>query len=71
MAVVMNMSGYEIGHEAAATEEYGDEVMCAGWNPELALIGDRGIAEKHAAFPPEMAQVDVEAFLQKMYRYQR
>lgn len=71
MAVVMNMSGYEIEREAVAVGEYGDEVMCAGWNPELALLGDRGVAKKQAALPREMAQVEVEAFLQKMYRYQR
>lgn len=71
MAVVMNMSGYEVEHDAAATGEYGDEVMCAGWNPELAQVGYTGAAEKHAAFPHEMANVDVEAFLQKMYRCQR
>lgn len=71
MAVVMNMSGYEVERESVAAEEYGDEVMCAGWNPELALIGDSCAPEKHAVIPREMAHVDVEVFLQKMYRYQR
>jgi hypothetical protein len=72
MAIMMNMSGYEIEREEVAIEEYGDEVMCAGWNPQLALVGDRHVAEmdKHAVFPRELANVDVETFLQKMYKYQ-
>jgi len=54
-------------------EEYGDEVMCAGWNPQLALVGDRPVTEAdgHVAFPCELANVDVDAFLQQMYKYQR
>jgi hypothetical protein len=72
MAIVMNMSGYEIEHEVVVIEEYGDEVMCAGWNPQLAQIGDERVAkmDKIAAFPAELANVDADAFLQKMYRYQ-
>ena len=72
MAIVMNMSGYEIEREVVAVEEYGDEVMSAEWNPQLALVGDRHAAEmdKHAAFPRELAEVDVDSFLQKMYKYQ-
>lgn len=72
MAIVMNMSGYEIERKAEAVGEYGDEVMCSGWNPQLALVGDGPVAgmDKHAAFPAEMANVDVDAFLQKMYKFQ-
>jgi hypothetical protein len=73
MATVMNMSGYEIEREAVAIEEYDDEVMNAGWNPQLVLVGERPVAagERHRAIPDEMANVDVESFLQKMYEYQR
>jgi hypothetical protein len=72
MAIVMSMSGYEIERQEVAIEEYDDEVMCAGWNPQLALIGDKpvGKMDKHAAFPAELAYVDADAFLQKMYKYQ-
>jgi len=34
MKVTMNMSNYEIEHETTEAE-YGDEVLCAGWNPEI------------------------------------
>jgi|WetSurMetagenome_2_1015567.scaffolds.fasta_scaffold01574_1 hypothetical protein len=73
MATTMNMSGYEIEREAVADEEYGDEVMYAGWNPQLASAGDRPVGEtdKHPAFPAELAKADIDAFLQKMYKYQR
>jgi hypothetical protein len=72
MATTMNMSGYEIEREEVTFEEYGDEVMCAEWNPQLALISDlpAGIADKCSAFPGDLADVDVDAFLQKMYEYQ-
>lgn len=72
MATVMNMSGYEIEREMVV-EEYGDEVMSAGWNPEVAMVADRLVEVTHdrAAFPGELANVDVDSFLQKMYRYQR
>jgi hypothetical protein len=73
MAIVMNMSGYEVEHEAVTLGEYDDEVLCAGWNPQLALIGNEpvGRMDRYAAFPAELANVDADAFLQKMYRYQR
>ena len=73
MTITMNMSGYEIERKVVAVEEYGDEVMCAGWNPQLQLVGDHPvkIVDKHAAFSRELANVDVETFLQKMYKFQR
>lgn len=73
MSIVMNMSGYEVGREGVSAEEYGDEVMCAGWNPQLALIGERPVStmDKHAGFPDALACVNVDAFLQKMYKFQR
>ena len=73
MATVMNMGSYEIEHDDRVDEEYSDEVMCAGWNPQLELVGNRPVAEvdKHVAYFPEMADVDVEAFLKLMYKSQR
>lgn len=73
MSIVMNMSGYEIEREEVLTEEYDDEVMCAGWNPQLALVGERPVAaiDKHAGFPDALACVNVDTFLQKMYKFQR
>lgn len=77
--VTMNMSSYEI--ERNDTITYGDEVMCAGWNPALALHSQ---VESSSAMPPDMLamearvfmermfdiEVDAEVFLQKMYTYQ-
>lgn len=50
-----------------------DEVMCAGWNPQLALVGERPVAsmDKHAGFPDALACVNADTFLQKMYKFQR
>lgn len=72
MAIVMNMSGYEIEREVVVVEEYGDEVMCAEWNPQLALVNERPAAgvDKHSTLPRELANVDVDTFLNKMYQYQ-
>lgn len=77
--VTMNMSSYEFERNDAVT--YGDEVLCAGWNPALAL---RSQAENINAMPPDMLamnaksfmermfdiEVDAEVFLQKMYTCQ-
>jgi hypothetical protein len=72
MTVVMNMSGYEIEPEAVAAEEYGDEVMYAELIPQLVLVSDRHVIEvgKRAELPAELVNVDVDAFLKKMYEYQ-
>lgn len=72
MAIVMKMSGYEIERVVEAVEEYGDEVMCAEWIPALEQVSDRHAMEvdKHVALTPELANLDVEAFLEKIYRNQ-
>jgi hypothetical protein len=73
MATTMNMSGYEIERKVAAVEEYGDEVMYAGWNPQLALVSDQPVVavDRHAAFSRELANMDIDTFMQQMYKYQR
>jgi hypothetical protein len=73
MAIVMNMSGYEIEREVDAVDEYGGEMISAEWIPALAQLNDGHVREmdKHEAFLPELAKLDVDAFLQKMYRNQR
>ena len=72
MATTMCMSGYEIEREVVALEEYGDEVMCAEWNPQLVLVSELPLAQadRHVPLPAELANVDVDDFLEKMYRYQ-
>jgi hypothetical protein len=48
-------------------------VKRAEWNLQLGLISELPAAttDKHTAFPPELANVDVDAFLEKMYEYRR
>ena len=61
-----------VEQETPEVEEYGDEVMCAGWNPQLALANERPIApgDRHIQLPADLVDVDVDAFLKKMYEYQ-
>ena len=72
MTIMMNMSGYEIEREEVAVEEYGDEVMYAELVPQLVLVNDSHVNEvgKRTELPAELANVDVDAFLKKMYEYQ-
>lgn len=65
MAIVMNMSGYEIER----AEGYDDEVMLAGWNPQLTLasICSSDPATKTGMMPRPLVDVDVDAFLKMMY----
>lgn len=66
--VTMNMSGYEVEREEAAEPRYGEEVLSAGWVPTLAVHQAR---TERAAMPAELATVDVDEFLRKMYACQR
>ena len=73
MGVVMNMSSYEIERDSSEAE-YGEEVMCAGWNPAVALVSQQqmvAMANRDASMPAELAAMDAELFLQKMYAWQR
>jgi hypothetical protein len=42
-AILLNIDGCEIEHEALMPQEYSEEVMCAGWNPELALMNESAV----------------------------
>jgi hypothetical protein len=68
----MDTSEYEIEHGNSMAGEYNDEVLCAGWNPSIALQ-HYTYAEKNwpAAMPHELASIDAELFLKEMYAYQR
>lgn len=73
MGVVMNMSSYEIERDSMEAE-YGEEVMCAGWNPAVALICQQQMTvptDKQMAMPTDLATVNAELFLQRMYTCQR
>jgi hypothetical protein len=70
--MVMNMDECNIEREAPMNEEYSEEVMCAGWNPQLALVAESPVARinKHVTLPDDLAYVDIDAFLKRMYEYQ-
>lgn len=70
-AIKMNGRGNE--HDAPRVEEYGEEVMCAGWNPQLMLMGNGPVAQTngHVNLLADFASADVDVFLKKMYEYQR
>lgn len=73
MSITMNMSGYEIEHNSMEAD-YGEEVMCAGWNPAVDLVCQQQLfsaIEKRLDIPADLTAVVAESFLQKMYAYQR
>lgn len=71
MTIVMNMSSYEIEPVETINASYDDEVMFAGWNPQLAQTEVAHIAPTRPAFPPSLGEADIETFLHKMYVHQR
>jgi len=73
MGIVMNMSGYEIERDDAAKIEYGEEVLCSGWNPAVALACQQhslSVTDRQMTMPSSLATVDAEVFLQRMYAFQ-
>lgn len=73
MGVVMNMSSYEIERDSTMEAEYGEEVLCSGWNPVIALACQqysRPFSDRPMTMPSSLATVDTETFLQKMYACQ-
>ena len=66
--ISMEMSGYEIERGEVMASGYGDEVLCAGWIPSLACHQPH---TEEVTLPANLARVDVDAFLRKMYACQR
>lgn len=64
--MTMNMSQGNIEREESVTAEYADEIMYSGWNPVIAMT-QLVPEDKHNSFPAELAAVDLELFLHKMY----
>lgn len=69
--ITMSMCDYKV-EGAGPADGYDDEVLCAGWNPCLALR-QQAQAEgmRRTAMTIDLANVDVEGFLKKMYTLQR
>jgi hypothetical protein len=65
------VNGCEIEREAPVNEEYGDEVLCAGWNPQLTLAAENPVSQidRHDGLPANLANMDIDNFLKKMYEY--
>lgn len=71
MTITTNMSNYEIGTDSIGAE-YGDEIMCAGWNPDVGLVCQNliGLSDTHTAMPADLTMENSELFLSKMYSSQ-
>lgn len=75
MLTIMEMSTGMLA-KSEREEEYGQEVMRGEWNPVVAMMQEAAdelagqVIQRHA-MPVEMADIDVEAFLRKMYAAQR
>lgn len=64
--MIMNMSQGNIERDESVTIEDRNEMMSAGWNLELAMT-QLVSEDKHKSFPAELANMDIELFLRKMY----
>jgi hypothetical protein len=72
MTIVMNMSDYEIESEALEVED-GEEIMYAGWNPDVDSVSEQlqlVPTSEHRPLPDDLKTVAAELFLRKMYSYQ-
>ena len=73
MNVTMDMSSYEIESETMEAE-YDDEILCAGWNPEIDSVCEQLQLEpvtQELDRPADLSTEVAELFLRKMYSYQR
>ena len=73
MNVTINMSNFEIEQETNETE-YDDEILDAGWNPEVDSVCQQLQVESDTEQQAMSDAIDAEAmqlFLRKMYSYQR
>lgn len=64
--------GSIIEQETQVVEEYGDEVLCAGWNPLLSQAAELPETElnRHVVLPSGLVNEDVDTFLNRMYESQ-
>jgi hypothetical protein len=73
MNVTMDMSSYEFELDTNEAE-YGDEILFAGWNPEVDSLSQQlqmvPITEQ-PTMPTALATEVLELFLRKMYSCQR
>ncbi|MGE5027677.1 MAG: hypothetical protein ACM3JK_04320 [Betaproteobacteria bacterium] len=75
MVKIMDMNS------ANSDSDYTSEVMCAGWNPEIATMQIKAAelatqlihyqSLRASGITPDVAALDVDAFLERMYASQR
>lgn len=75
MLVTMDMCSVKV------ESDYTSEVMCAGWNPEIVIMQGRAAelaaqlihyqSQRTGGMSADVAAMDVEAFLERMYASQR
>lgn len=68
MVTIMDMTTGKAIEEP--TEEYGDEVLNANWLPPQPEVAARLQEVEHAAHDAQLPPIDVEHFLEAVYRYQ-
>lgn len=70
--LTIDMSNYSAELNDATAKEYDDEILYSGWVPALALQQSQAQGfENQPSIAKSLANVDIEAFLRKMYAYQR
>ena len=73
MSIEMNISNYEMERDSMEAE-YGDEVMCVGWNPAVELVTQQqtfASNPKPTTMPAYLATANAELFLKRIYSSQR
>lgn len=72
MTITTNMSDYD--SEADSIDAgYDDEILCAGWNPDVDLVCQHlplEPSDTHMAMPADLTTEVSELFLRRMYSYQ-
>ena len=70
MAIMMSMSSYGIDSMDTA---YDDEIMCAGWNPDVDLAYHYlpfELSDTRTGMQADLVTEIPELFLRRMYSYQ-
>lgn len=73
MNVTVDMGSYKIENETTEAG-YDDEILCAGWNPEIDSVCQQLQLEPATVelnMPADLSTEVAELFLRKMYSYQR
>jgi hypothetical protein len=81
MSITMSLGSYEIEHDSMETE-YGDDVLYAGWNPEVDSVCQQlqlapTTEQRDMSSTLEIKVADApatkvaELFLRRMYSFQR